>query len=175
MPKKIVLILVCAFIVTLAVSGVRTTSATASTTPETSFLFQERPNRIGVLGGPRCLVPDEDNPGLDRVTCDQFEERRAYLTDESGESRLARLEAGGQVWIKVVLTNVTCTGYYVVHFWPNGRHVKPLVVYEIGPLEDGGDFNDVFGPYRLPAGKTTFNYSIDVDIYASKEAGKGRR
>ena len=67
MLKGIVLILVCAFIVMLAWSNVSTTSASASPTVEASSLLQERANRIGVLGGPRCLVPDEENPGLDRV------------------------------------------------------------------------------------------------------------
>ena len=114
MLKGLVLILVCAFIVMLAWSDVSTTSASASAALETSLLLQER---TGVLGGPQCLVPDENRPGLDRVTGEKFERRL----------RISKVE-GDQVWIRYALENVTCTGYYVVHFWPNGRHSRPLAV-----------------------------------------------
>lgn len=95
------------------------------------------------------------------IKCSDFAKARLFLRAE-----------GTRVWAHYGLEGVPETGYYVVRFWPTGRHKGRNYDHPIGMINKGEDRRGDTDSWEMEGitGPTTLHFNLDLDAWKSEEA-----
>lgn len=127
------------------------------------------PGELGEDKTNQCLVPDPNRPGQQMVNCAGFDELRIRCKASKEK------EPPYSVSMFHRLVNVPCTGFYIIRYWPKGRHAKlGFFDYLIGDLKAGknssGDLDSCIrkgqdlNPCEMEKVKCDENMSGHIDL-----------
>jgi hypothetical protein len=99
------------------------------------------------------------------ATCEKFEECEKCLDFKELRVRLEKVEDGEAV-VAYRVTEVPCTGMYVIRFWPMGRHNGTYQDLVIGQLEKGESQDGILtGLLPEVTVETSLLYNLDLEVW----------